>query len=63
MKPEYYNRFDKPVFKVNNMHISKKGDLYEVQLNDRYFLFTEEMLISLTVMSKTMGDGMGFSIG
>jgi len=67
MKPEYTNQFDKPVYKVNNLHMKTYGETggekyYELQLNDQYFLITEHQLEALDAITR-LPDNISISMG
>lgn len=64
-EPVYTNSFGKPVYSVNNAHIRKVENsvtLYELQLNDQYFLISGEMLETLEGITR-LPYGVGISIG
>lgn len=72
MEPEYVNEFDKPVMMVNNAHIKPRSDntnqtvygkkYYELQLNNQYFLISEDTLESLAAITRA-ANNIGISIG
>lgn len=70
--PVYKNEFDKPVFAVNNAHIKKLADgarntpygkqYYELQLNMEYFIISEDMLETISTITRAP-EGVSISIG
>ena len=69
MKPEYTNEFEKPVYKVNNLHMKTHSGnnqfgekTYELQLNDQYFVITEHQLEALDTITR-LPDNISISMG
>ena len=71
-EPAYKNQFDKPVYNVNHLHMKKRnrqagdpaylGSGYELQLNDQYFLITEQQLQVIEAIVK-LPDNISISMG
>lgn len=69
MKPEYENEFNKPVYRVNNLHMKTLekdgafgGKTYELQLNDHYFVITEHQLEAIDAITR-LSDNISISMG
>lgn len=59
----YTNKFDKPVYKVNNLAIRKNAQgYYELQLNDQYFQLTEQQVEAIDSITR-LPDNIGLSMG
>lgn len=62
-EPAYKNEFDKPVYKVNNLHMKHvKDQTYELQLNDQYFLI-EAKQIDMLESVLALPDNISISMG
>ncbi len=66
-EPEYVNDFDKPVYRVNNLHVKLRSNnqgtrTWELQLNDQYFLIDASMLDAINSISR-MSDDIAVSVG